>query len=90
MSDVLEKLPEIIVFAGPNGSGKTTITRMAKIIEPYIATTSTPQYKRNVYGKTSFREVRDLPLKLFFRQSATCVFCNGQRKKDFLSGAFTS
>ncbi len=36
MSDVLEKLPEIIVFAGPNGSGKTTITRMAKIIEPYI------------------------------------------------------
>lgn len=30
------KLPEIIVFAGPNGSGKTTVTRMAKIIEPYI------------------------------------------------------
>ena len=30
------KLPEIIVFAGPNGSGKTTIARMAKIIEPYI------------------------------------------------------
>ena len=24
------KLPEVIVFAGPNGSGKTTITRMAK------------------------------------------------------------
>ena len=31
-----EKLPEIIVFAGPNGSGKTTITKMAKVIEPYI------------------------------------------------------
>ena len=30
------KLPEIIVFAGPNGSGKTTITRMAKIVAPYI------------------------------------------------------
>ncbi|WP_407376349.1 hypothetical protein [Methanobrevibacter sp.] len=24
------RLPEVIVFAGPNGSGKTTITRMAK------------------------------------------------------------
>ena len=30
------KLPEIIVFADPNGSGKSTITRLAKIIEPYI------------------------------------------------------
>ncbi len=28
--------PEIIVFAGPNGSGKTTITSMSKVIEPYI------------------------------------------------------
>lgn len=31
-----EKLPEIIVFAEPNGSGKSTITKMAKVIEPYI------------------------------------------------------
>ena len=30
------KLPEIMVFAGPNGSGKTTITRMAKIVGEYI------------------------------------------------------
>ncbi len=29
-------LPEVIVFAGPNGSGKTTITRMAKTIGNYI------------------------------------------------------
>lgn len=36
MSEVQGKLPEIIVFAGPNGSGKTTISRMAKVIEPYI------------------------------------------------------
>ena len=31
-----QKHPEIIVFAGPNGSGKTTVARMAKVIEPYI------------------------------------------------------
>ena len=30
------KEPEIIVFAGPNGSGKTTVTKLAKVIEPYI------------------------------------------------------
>ena len=30
------KLPEIIVFAGPNGSGKTTITGMAKTVGAYI------------------------------------------------------
>lgn len=30
------RLPEIIIFAGPNGSGKTTITRMARIIGVYI------------------------------------------------------
>lgn len=30
------KLPEVMVFAGPNGSGKTTITRMAKTVGEYI------------------------------------------------------
>ncbi len=30
------RLPEVIVFAGPNGSGKTTITRMAKTFGVYI------------------------------------------------------
>ena len=32
----MQKKPEIIVFAGPNGSGKTTITKLANVIEPYI------------------------------------------------------
>ncbi len=32
----MQKKPEIIVFAGPNGSWKSTITKLAKIIEPYI------------------------------------------------------
>jgi len=26
--DNTQKLPEVVVFAGPNGSGKTTITRI--------------------------------------------------------------
>ena len=30
------KLPEIIMFAGPNDSGKSTITKFVRIIEPYI------------------------------------------------------
>lgn len=30
------RLPEIIIFAGPNGSGKTTITRMVRTIGVYI------------------------------------------------------
>ncbi len=33
---VQTKKTEIIVFAGPNGSGKTTVTKLAKVIEPYI------------------------------------------------------
>ena len=36
MSENKKRLPEVIVFAGPNGSGKTTITRMAKTIGIYI------------------------------------------------------
>lgn len=30
------KLPEVMVFARPNGSGKSTITRMATIVGEYI------------------------------------------------------
>lgn len=36
MQEKNEMLPEIIVFAGPNGSGKTTVTSLAKVIAPYI------------------------------------------------------
>lgn len=31
------KLPEVIVFAGPNGSGELTIMQMAKIGGEYIS-----------------------------------------------------
>ncbi len=31
-----ELQPEVIVFAGPNGSGKTTITKMARTVGVYI------------------------------------------------------
>jgi predicted ABC-type ATPase len=37
MSDKV-KLPEVIVFAGPNGSDKSTITRMARTVGEYINT----------------------------------------------------
>ncbi len=30
------RLPEVMIFAGPNGSGKTTITSMAKTVGVYI------------------------------------------------------
>ena len=36
MSDKTVRLPEVMVFAGPNGSGKTTITKMAHIVGDYI------------------------------------------------------
>lgn len=35
-SDEKVLLPEVIVYAGPNGSGKTTITKMAKTTGIYI------------------------------------------------------
>ena len=36
MTDEKMLLPEVIVYAGPNGSGKTTITKMAKTAGVYI------------------------------------------------------
>ena len=36
MTDDKILLPEVIVYAGPNGSGKTTITKMAKTAGMYI------------------------------------------------------
>jgi hypothetical protein len=36
MIDEKMLFPEVIVYAGPNGSGKTTITKMAKTAGVYI------------------------------------------------------
>lgn len=32
----MQKKPEIVVFAGPNGFGKSIVTKVAKVISPYI------------------------------------------------------
>ena len=36
MSQTKTRLPEIMVFAGPNGSWKTTLTKFASIVGDYI------------------------------------------------------
>ena len=41
MPDQLDKKPEAIVFAGPNGSGKTAATKMARVVGFYINADST-------------------------------------------------
>lgn len=47
------KYPELIVFAGPNGSGKTTITKLAKVIEPYINADEIKEYDYNLLKRES-------------------------------------
>ena len=68
MSEIMK--PEVIVFARPNGSGKSTITRMAKTVEasgisvgenPLIALTSELFLDSEPEAKTSHR-VSGLPL----------------------------
>ena len=49
------KKPEIIVFAGPNGSGKTTVTKLAKVIEPYI---NADEIKRTNYCSADINVTR--------------------------------
>ena len=34
-ADIIRK-PEVMVFAGPNGSGKTSVTRLAKLVGAYV------------------------------------------------------
>lgn len=55
------KLPEVVVFACPNGSGKTTITRMAKVVGDYI----------NADDNTKE------PFRIFKKRKAVCYrWCN--------------
>ena len=70
------KLPEVIVFAGPNGSGKTTITKMAKTVGEYI---NADDIKRTILCSESRR--RTLLLKRFYQQNAICFFCKRQKNR---------
>ena len=48
MSDKKVMKPEVIVFARPNGSGKSTITRMAKTVGRYITADEIKQSTRTL------------------------------------------
>ena len=84
-----DKKPEIIVFAGPNGSGKTTVTMLAKIIQPYI---NADEIKKNLLCEDleaakiaeSLRENRALRLKPCFQHAATLICCTEPKNRVIL------
>ena len=94
----MPKKPEIILFAGPNGSGESTITKLAKVIEPYI---NADDIKRSIHctNLEAAQRAEQLRPKLFHIRfhlllkrccQLTVIYgCwSWQNLKDTLSAAF--
>ena len=92
------RLPEVMVFADPNGSGKSTITRMARTVGVYInaddikATTMCSDLEAALKAE-ELRErcllpVVTLHLKRFFLQTEILNCFAGRRPAAILSEGY--
>lgn len=77
MSEIMK--PEVIVFAGSNGSGKSTITRMAKTVGRYINADEIKQSTRTL----------TLRLKRFSQRKGISTCCAAPRMQAiFVRGIY--